>query len=393
MPFSQLDRSKLRIRPLGERKNKVRIERDHVPPDQAPGVSSETFKAVIEETLVRLREARREGRSRVLAFGAHTIKNGLGPVLIRLMEKGWLTHLATNGAGIIHDWEFAFQGESSEDVRANVAQGQFGLWQETGFYTNLALAVGAWEGLGYGESVGSLIEREGLLVPSESELKNAVAAVDHDPEKAAAAADLLGVVRCFRLKPGWLKVAHPYKRFSAQAAAFRLGIPFTGHPMIGHDIIYCHPMNHGAAVGRTALRDFLVFADSIARLDGGVYLSVGSAVMSPMIFEKSLSMAQNLRLQEGRRIERHLMVVVDLAPSTWDWGVFADRPAGTAGLNAGPAGLPIGKNSTRDGEPPADNPAYYLRYCKTFARMGGAMRYLSADNRDFLLALCHGLTG
>ena len=105
----------------------------------------------------------------MLAFGAHTIKNGLAPVLIQLMEQGWVTLLATNGAGIIHDWEFSFQGLSSEDVRANVAQGQFGIWEETGFNLNLALVVGAYEGLGYGEAVGKMIEREGLDIPPEDE--------------------------------------------------------------------------------------------------------------------------------------------------------------------------------------------------------------------------------
>ena len=141
-------------------------------------------------------------------------------------------------------------------------------------------------------------------------------------------------------------MSHPYKSYSVQAAAYRLNIPFTGHPMIGHDIIYCHPANHGAAVGRTALRDFLVFARNVQNLAGGVYLSIGSAVMSPMIFEKSLSMAQNVQLQAGDPIRNHFMVVVDLAESQWDWA--------------------------RQGEPPVDHPAYYLRYCKTFSRMGGA---------------------
>jgi len=298
----------------------------------------------------------------MLAFGAHTIKNGLGPVLIRLMEQGWLTHLATNGAGIIHDWEFAFQGASSEDVRANVAEGKFGIWSETGFNINLALVVGAYRGLGYGESVGALIENECLELPSADELMGEVTrCLTLDPEKAAAAADLLGFQRQFGLAGGPHRVSHPHKTFSVQAAAYRMRIPFTGHPMIGHDIIYCHPANHGAAVGRTALRDFLIFADGVQNLSGGVYISIGSAVMSPMIFEKSMSMAQNLRLQAGDSIHNHFIMVVDLAESQWDWA--------------------------RQGDPPVDDPAYYLRYCKSFSRMGGEMRYAAVDNRDFLLAL------
>ncbi|MGA9364631.1 MAG: hypothetical protein WBW16_09715 [Bacteroidota bacterium] len=356
MPYPQFDRTKLVIKPLHERKNKVIIERDCVQPDATPRLLSEDVQRVIVETAERIRDARRADKSVMLTFGAHTIKNGLAPVLIRLLERGWVTHLATNGAGIIHDWEFAFQGQSSEDVRVYVHDGQFGIWQETGFNINLALAIGACEGKGYGESVGAFIENEGAAIPSSTELHT---------RRDGAAADLCEIIERFKLAPGFFRVAHPWKRFSVQAAAYRLHVPFTGHPMFGHDIIYCHPLNCGAAIGRTAERDFLTFAESISRLGGGVYLSIGSAVMSPMIFEKSFSMAQNLCLQQGKRIENHFMAVVDLAKAPWDW--------------------------QKDGEPPPDNPAYYLRYCKTFNRMGGTMRYLAADNRDFLLSLLHEL--
>ena len=207
----------------------------------------------------------------MLAFGAHTIKNGLAPVLIDLIKQGWVTLLATNGAGIIHDWEFAFQGLSSEDVRANVDQGQFGIWEETGFYLNLALVVGAYEGLGYGESVGKMIEREGLDIPSrEHLLKTASEQAEQNPDLAAATLDLLASLQLRHLEPGFLSIPHPYKKYSAQAAAYRLNIPFTAHPMIGHDIIYNHPVNHGAAIGRAALRDFLTFAEQVHHLEGGV---------------------------------------------------------------------------------------------------------------------------
>ncbi len=365
MPYSEFDRHRLHVLALSERKNKLSIESDLVPVGASPRALSQEAADVVRETADRIRAARDGNRSVILAFGAHTIKNGLGSVLVSLMEQGWVTHLATNGAGIIHDWEFAFQGETSEDVRANVAAGQFGIWEETGRYINLALRIGAWEGRGYGESVGAMIETGGLDIPAADDLCVAAAAAKEDPERAAAAADLLAAVRDFDLAPGRLEIPHPFKQFSAQAAAFRLGIPFTGHPMFGHDIIYNHPMNHGPAIGRTAQRDYLRFADSITRIGGGVYLSVGSAVMSPMIFEKALSMAQNVEHQVGEHIDDHFIGVVDLAAATWDWGT--------------------------EGEPPMDNPAYYLRYCKTFSRMGGTMRYASADNRDFLLSLCGAL--
>ena len=365
MPYAQFDRSKLFIKPLSARKDKVYIERDHVPVTTQPAPLGANSKATLDELLQRIVSARKANAPRMLTFGAHTIKNGLAPVIIKLIEDGWVTHLATNGAGIIHDWEFAFQGHSSEDVRANVDRGEFGVWQETGFNLNLALVAGAYKGMGYGEAVGAFVEQEGVEIPTLKALADEVQAnLETDPAQAAAAADFMHAIKTFELKPGWMAVPHPFKQYGLQSAAYRLGVPFTGHPMIGHDIIYVHPMNHCAAIGRAAQRDFLTFADSVSRLDKGVYMSIGSAVMSPMIFEKSLSMSQNVALQHGEHIDNHLMVIVDLAESHWDW---------------------------TQGEPPMDNPDYYLRYNKSFNRMGGSMRYLTADNRDFLLSIMHGL--
>lgn len=362
MPHQQLDRSRLAIEPLAERYNKVDIERDRVLPDTPFDNPSAEIDRQIQSLAEKLRAARRRGSARMLAFGAHAIKNGLAPVFQWLIESGWITHLATNGAGIIHDWEFAYQGKSSEDVRANVRDGRFGIWQETGLYINLAIVVGAYRGLGYGESVGALVEEEQLVLPDAEELKETVSSeIESHPGRAAAAADLLNSMRVLDLAPGTMSVPHPYKRFGLQAAAFRADVPFTGHPMFGHDIIYNHPANNGAAIGRAAQRDFLSFAHSVSGLTDGVYLSVGSAVMSPMIFEKSLSMCRNLALQEGRRIHNHHIFVADLAHAPWDW-----------------------KN---DGEPPQDNPAYYLRFLKTFHRMGGETTYISIDNRVLLLRL------
>jgi len=362
MPYSKFDRDRLVVKKLDERKNKVFIERDHIPVTQKPAQISDYGEKIINKTASRIQDACKNKHSVILTFGAHTIKNGMAPTLIALMEEGWVSHFATNGAGIIHDWEFAFQGRSSEDVRENVAHGQFGIWDETGFFINLALVVGAYEGLGYGESVGKMISREGLQIPDVSALyEEAVKISKLNHDKAAAAIDLAGIIEKFKLKAGFMDIPHPYKKYSVQARAFDLKIPFTGHPMIGHDIIYNHPANHGAAIGRVALNDFLSYADSVSRLEDGVYMSIGSAVMSPMIFEKSLSMVQNLEIQNGSHMDNHYMLIVDLAESDWDWA--------------------------KDGEPPMDNPAYYLRYCKTFNRMGGEMHYLTADNRDFLLAI------
>jgi hypothetical protein len=359
MPHPRFDRDKLRIRSLRERKNQLSVEKNLIPLSFVSSGISPRNKDLIRKTAGKILSAREKGRSVMLVFGAHTIKNGLAPFLQEFIKKGWVTHLAANGAGIIHDWEFAFQGKTGEDVRENVRNGQFGIWEETGFYINLALIVGAYEELGYGESVGKMISREGLLIPDPYVLrKEAVELMNSDPEYAAAAIDLSGVIEKNKLAAGFLDIHHPFKEFSVQCTAYDLGIPFTGHPMFGHDIIYNHPMNHGAAIGRTALSDFLAFSQSVSNLEDGVYISVGSAVMSPMVFEKALSMAQNIKIQENTHISNHYMVVADMAENNWDW--------------------------IKNGEPPADNPAYYLRYCKTFSRMGGEMHYITADNRDFI---------
>ncbi len=363
MSHPQLDRSAVRMEPLRARENKKTIEADHVSPDTAPAPLTDSGQRIVEETAQRIRNARSNSRPVVVAFGAHAIKNGLGPVFLRLIEQGSFTHLATNGAGVIHDWEFAYQGQSCEHVGPMVSEGRFGNWQETGFNINLALNVGAYEGRGYGESIGALIETEGLDIPSAAELEQTVRdSIASDPQRSAAAADLLFIVRSFNLESGRREIPHHWKQYSIQAGAYRLGVPFTSHPMVGHDIIYNHPMNHCASLGRAAQRDFLAYADGISRIDGGVYLSIGSAVMSPMIFEKSLSMAQNLALQRGEHIDNHYILVSDLAESAWDWS---------------------------QGEPPESDPAYYLRYNKSFSRMGGTMRYVQADNRDLLLNLAH----
>jgi hypothetical protein len=362
MNHPNLNRNQLVIRQLSERANKVIFDRDMVSPFQEPKVLSGNGNALIEKTVERIRIAKAMNSSVMMAFGAHAIKNCMAPTLIELMKRGWVTHLATNGAGIIHDWEIAFQGQTSEDVQANVERGQFGIWEETGCYINLALIVGAYENLGYGESVGKMIACEGLEIPEIDLLYDTAGkCMSSDPDRAAAAIDLAGAIKRFGLKAGFMSIPHPWKQYSVQAQAYELGIPFTGHPMFGHDIIYTHPMNHGAAIGRTALTDFLRYAAGVANLEDGVYMSVGSAVMSPMIFEKSLSMSQNQKIKEGKHIDNHDLLIVDLAESDWDW--------------------------QNNGEPPVDHPAYYLRYCKTFHRMGGEMHYLTADNRDFLLSL------
>lgn len=379
---SLLSRDSLEIFPLSSRVNKLDIKRDTVDPDNFKIELSEEAERDVEKAANELKRAKTLGAARMLTYGAHTIKNGLGLVLARLVEGGWITHLTTNGAGVIHDWEFAFQGLSGENVERYATEGQFGIWDETGKYINLAIIVGAYEGLGYGASVGKLINNDGFTVPDDEELCEAIQEgadkavtpstnlpdLDRSPnssatvlERAAAAADLLAAKRRFVLPDGKFEVAHPFKTYSVAYRALKANVPFCCCPMIGCDIIYAHPANNCAAIGRAAQRDFLQYAYSVSQLENGVYLSVGSAVLSPMIFEKSLSMSRNLARQRGKSIKNFSIHVVDIAKSSWDW--------------------------MKNGEPPMDDPAYYLRYCKTFSRMGGDMTYSSADNRSWLVAL------
>ena len=181
-----------------------------------------------------------------------------------------------------------------------------------------------------------------------------------------AAADLLAAMNRHALKDGRHEVIHRWKQASIVASAFRHGVPLTVHPGIGYDIVSCHPMFNGAVIGRAAEIDFKRFAASVERLDGGVVLSIGSAIMGPQVFEKSLSCVHNLRRQDGRpNVEGHSIHVVDLQDGGgWDW---------------------------TQGEPPKSNPAYYLRFCKSYSRMGGTMHYVQADNAGFVHALTRAL--
>ena len=355
--MTYFDRKKMEYFPLAVRESKVSITESAIhPEDPLPSLPGELCSR-LDRIAAEIRASRNAGRAVILAFGAHTIKNGLSLLLAALVEDGWVTHLATNGAGVIHDWEFAYQGLSSEDVRRNVQEGKFGTWEETGFYINLAIVAGAYLGRGYGESIGAMISEQQIQIPSRNDLEQVLQNRELPLWRRAAAADFLELLESENLPQGNLPVNHPFAAYSIQARAYDTGIPFTSHPMFGHDIIYTHRANRGAAIGRCAERDFLSFAHSVSQLEGGVYLSIGSAVMSPMIFEKSLSMARNAALIQGKDIRNCSIHVADLQKETWDWS---------------------------RGEPPMDNAAYYLRFMKTFNRMGCSVDYSSIDNRDFL---------
>lgn len=356
--MTPIDLTKLKVLPLAERKSQARLEETLIDPDSVPTAFPGDHTDFLYGCAARIAEARQRDASVMVIFGAHLIKNGAGAILARLMENGWITHLATNGAGVIHDWEFAFAGVSTESVKDNVATGTFGTWEETGRYIHLAILAGAVNEKGFGDSVGQFIQQEGVTLPAAEALETAIAAAPGNA-LTPARAELLHAMRQHRLSEGRLDVKHPWKNTSVLANSFRFELPLTVHPGIGYDIIANHPMFNGAALGRAADMDFRIFGGSVEKLDGGVVLSIGSAIMGPQVFEKSLSCVNNLRLQAGRNIvQGHHIYVVDLQDGgQWDW---------------------------TKGEPPKDHPAYYLRFCKSYSRMGGTMHYLQCDNVTFL---------
>lgn len=267
MPFPQFDRSKLRLQPLAERHHDLTL--DCILPLNAP--LPEFSHAALPVLGERLVSARASGAARILIMGAHVLRAGVSRFLIDLMERKLIDHIAMNGAGPIHDWEFALIGATTESVARYVSSGEFGLWTETGAM-NDAIVAGARDGLGLGESIGRAIRNSRF----------------------------------------------PFRDESVLAAAVRLGIPATVHVGIGYDILHEHPNCDGAALGLASYRDFLILAQTITRLEGGVALNLGSAVMGPEVYLKALAMARNVAHQEGRRIAKFTTAVFDLIPLDGD---------------------------------------------------------------------------
>ena len=359
--MNRYDPSELRAHPLAERRSLLSADEILVDPDSTPAATDAA--ATIAEAATNIRAARERGAAVILMYGAHLLRNGAARIVTELMERGWITHIATNGAGTIHDWEFAWLGRSCESVEENVATGTFGAWEETGRNIHLALLAGGLRGEGYGAALGRFIHEDGCTFPSPGELREALT---HADAAAPAQAELLTVMQRHAISAGRHEVIHQSKHASILAQAFRLGIPATVHPGIGYDIVSCHPLFNGAAIGRAATTDFHSFCASVDRLDGGVLLAVGSAIMAPQVFEKSLSCVHNLRFQNNRTaVSGHHIYVVDLQDGgNWDWS---------------------------RGEPPKTSAAYYLRFCKSFSRMGGAMQYAQCDNLAFVHNLLHAL--
>jgi hypothetical protein len=358
---------KLRTYPLDQRDSLTRAEDILVPPLSPPPACSDNVLSAVGICADRIVRARELGAGVILMYGAHLLRNGAALILDQMMERNWLTHLATNGAGTIHDWEYAWLGQSTESVEKNVATGTFGTWDETGRNLHIAMMAGALRADGYGVSLGRFIAEDGCDLPSRDDL---IAQITSDPSNplTAARADMLKAMVAGHVPVDGRRYTtqHPQKEASILASAYRHDVPVSVHPGIGYDIIANHPIFDGAVVGRGAGTDFRLFSDSAATLEGGVVLSVGSAIMAPQVFEKSLSCVNNLRITNGLKpITDLTIVVVDIQDGGgWNW---------------------------TQGEPPKTNPAYYLRFCKSFSRMGGEMHYVQSDNMAFIHNLYHKL--
>jgi hypothetical protein len=212
--------------------------------DSLPDIyGSRNLKRIVELVVA----AKQHGRPIGWSLGAHVLKVGLAPLLIDLMRRGYVTHVATNGAGAVHDWETAFLGETSEDVAENLADGSFGMWRETFDGLNGAARRAAADGTGYGQALGRAI----------------------------------------------LDAKLPHAALSLFAEAARLGVPATIHVAVGCDIVHMDPALDGAALGAATLRDFWELVATVERLDGGIWLNVGSAVIMPEVFLKAVSIARN----------------------------------------------------------------------------------------------------
>ncbi len=256
MPFTydEFDLSDVRTYPLKSRKSKARAE-DFARPcdptatvrtfvDSLPDIlAAADFKAIVDA----IADAKRRDGGILWGLGAHVIKTGLGPVVIDLMERGFVSAIATNGAAVIHDFEIALVGATSEDVDEALGPGTFGMAEETGRLLNGAINDGVAAGLGIGQAVTKFLGGK-------------------EPQ---------------------------YARSSILTAAARLRIPVTVHVAIGTDIIHMHPAASGAALGDGSLRDFRYFVSNVARLERGVYLNCGSAVVLPEVFLKAVALARN----------------------------------------------------------------------------------------------------
>ncbi|HEY3347364.1 MAG TPA: hypothetical protein VGK71_07045 [Nitrospirota bacterium] len=255
MKFIPIDTSRIKTYSLKDRKSKVDSAlsgRPFVPGGSfadflsgLPGIlAADSFRAVVKA----IADAKRSGRPVILGMGAHVIKVGLTPVIVDLMERGIISAIAMNGAGIVHDFELAYQGRTSEDVDAEIGEGTFGMAEETGRMVNEAIISGVKQGIGIGAAIG----------------------------KAVADGN------------------YAYRDRSLLYHAHKLNVQATVHVAIGTDIVHMHPAADGAAIGEGSMTDFKLFCAAVSEMEGGVYINLGSAVLLPEVFLKAVTLARNL---------------------------------------------------------------------------------------------------
>jgi hypothetical protein len=316
MPFPKFDRSQLELLPLSERTHDFHLSEVLSLDAETPSFTHNGLNTVID----RIVAAREQGRPVILMMGAHVIKVGIQRFVIDLMERGIITHIAGNGACAIHDYEMAMLGATTESVANYIRKGQFGLWSETGQLNSIAVDA-AKQGIGFGEAVGNAIQNSDF----------------------------------------------PYKDVSIYAAGVRLGIPVTVHVSMGYDIVHEHPNCDGAAIGESSYTDFLVFTQSVSRLEGGVLLNYGSAIMGPEVYLKALSMVRNVAHRHDERIAHFTTAVFDL--------------------------IPLGDDI--ESEASKSDPRYYYRPFKTIlvrtVRDGGESFYICGDHTETMPALYRGV--
>ena len=288
-PYEEFDLSDVATYPLAARASKVKAESFATPHVKGGGAAAfldslpDILAAADLRAVVRaIVDAKKSGGGIIWGFGAHVIKTGLSPLLVDLAERGFVSAFATNGAGVIHDFEIALAGSTSEDVDAALGAGRFGMADETGRLLNAAISDGVAKGMGLGQSVAAYLA----------------------------------------------ETAPPFAHVSVACAAGRLGIPLTAHVAIGTDIIHMHPAASGAAIGEGSLRDFRYFSSNVAKLDHGVYLNCGSAVVLPEVFLKAVALARNRGIALAGLTTVNLDFMRLYRPQT---NVVVRPPAGTGG--------------------------------------------------------------
>jgi hypothetical protein len=255
----KFDRSNLTLASLCDRKHNLNLT------DILPLESPDSVDPTLYTIASKIHTALEKKASVILMMGAHVIRAGVQRCIIDLMEKGYLSCIAMNGAGVIHDFEFSLIGGTTESVEDYIKEGHFGFWRQTGRINDIVTEA-AQTNKGLGAAVGEIIETEKF----------------------------------------------PHRRFSLLAAGFRLGIPITVHVGIGYDILHQLPNCRGSAYGKTSYHDFLTFAGLVNNLENGVVMNFGSAVMAPEVFLKALSMARNVARQNRRSIQNFTALVCDL---------------------------------------------------------------------------------